>query len=159
MRFFFVSAAVLSSVALSGWSVVISSSLVGSSTGSHSGPDVIQTSSYFFTCQEALHLLAMIILLYQIATPDLKPVPVVAIIIQVLRHHVGVVEGLVHAVLAVLVVPRWCHVPSRPPTSPIVPGQQFLRKSSPPTHYLLSLENSLGTVGSGPKFTPFLLAT
>ena len=101
-------------------------------------------------------------IIHQIAAPDLKAVPIVAIVVQVLWNHIGVVEGLVHAVLAVLVVASWCHVSTRPPTSPIVPEHYLLM--NPLTRQrvrldLFSLENSLGTVGSGPKFTPFLLAT
>ena len=69
-----------------------------------------------------------LIILYQVSTPDLKSVPVVAIIIQVLRYYVGVVKGLVHAVLTMLVVSRWGHMPSRPTTSPIVPAQQTFQK-------------------------------
>merc|ERR1719357_915811 len=63
----------------------------------------------------------ILIFLCQIAAPDLKAVPIVAIVVQVLWDHIGVIEGLVHAVLAVLVVASWCHVSTRPPTSPIVP--------------------------------------
>ena len=76
----------------------------------------------------------MILLLYQIAAPDFKPVPVIAIIIQVLRHRIGVVKGLVHAVLTMFVVPRRCHVPSRPTTPPIVSAQCIFHKSQPPTN-------------------------
>ena len=80
---------------------------------------------------------------YQIATPNFQPVPVVAVVVQILRHHIGVKEGLVHALLAMLVVSCRCHVPARPPASPVVPGQRFIPYTTKPIPGSLRVLTSL----------------